>query len=80
MPQNTERKEGIGMTIRHKQMISDRLYKIMKITDFSKKEPELTFEVLKNYRVESVYQDINEICGYMPDSLLDEIVEDLEKC
>ena len=68
------------MTIRHKQMISDRLYKIMKINSYAKKEPEKTAQVLKNYRVESEYQDIDKICGYMPDSLLDAIVEDLEKC
>lgn len=66
------------MTKRHKKLIADRLYKINEIANIAKKDPEKTARILKEYRVEAEYEDAEKICGYMPDILLDEIIEDLE--
>lgn len=59
-------------------MISDRLYKINEIVNFAKADPEKAAAILNDYRVEQIYEDVERICGYMPDILLDEILEDLE--
>lgn len=66
------------MTKRHKKLIADRLYKINEIANIAKKDPEKTARILKDYRVEDDYENTERICGYMPDILLDEIIEDLE--
>lgn len=66
------------MTIRHKNMISDRLYKINEIVNFAKTDPEKAAAILNDYRVEQIYEDVERICGYLPDSILDAIVEQIE--
>lgn len=66
------------MTKRHKKLIADRLYKINEIVNIAKKDPEKTARILKDYRVEDDYESTERICGYMPDILLDEIIEDLD--
>ena len=66
------------MTTRHKGMISDRLYRINEIIDFSKKEPEKAAAIIAEYRVEDNYENVERICGYLPDSILDAIVEAIE--
>jgi hypothetical protein len=66
------------MTKRHKKLISDRLYKINEILNIAKKEPEKAARIITEYRIENDYESTERICGYMPDILLDEILEDLE--
>lgn len=34
--------------------------------------------ILNDYRVEQIYEDVERICGYLPDSILDAIVEQIE--
>lgn len=66
------------MTKRHKKLIADRLYKINEILNIAKKEPEKAARIITEYRIENDYESTERICGYMPDILLDEILEDLE--
>lgn len=66
------------MTLRHRLMLTKRLSQIVDICSASKTDPERVRQVVRKYRVETEYTDLAVILGYMPDSILDAITEELE--
>lgn len=66
------------MTLRHRLMLTKRLSQIVDICSVNKTDPERVSQVIRKYRVETEYTDLAVILGYMPDSILDAITEELE--
>lgn len=66
------------MTLRHRLMLTKRLSQIVDICSLNKTDPERVRQVIRKYRVETEYTDLAVILGYMPDSILDAITEELE--
>ena len=66
------------MTLRHRLMLTKRLSQIVDICSVNKTDPERVSQVIRKYRVETEYKDLAVILGYMPDSILDAITEELE--
>lgn len=66
------------MTLRHRLMLTKRLSQIVDICSINKTDPERVSQVIRKYRVETEYTDLAVILGYMPDSILDAITEELE--
>ena len=70
------------MTKRHKRMIADRLDLIDRITKAYRRKPEEVGAVVQTYRFHDAPHNVSDViftCGYLPDSLLETLCEEVEK-